>query len=84
MYIIFVQMLYKCFVSTGRLCCLNFHPLEVVSRYRGPQLQVGENYSYLFNLRQKNCKSFSLNARFIPSNGDKQIENDYGLALNSP
>ena len=25
---------------------LNFHPLEVVSRYREPQLQVGENYSY--------------------------------------
>ena len=31
---------------------LNFHPLEVVSRYRDPQLQVAENYSYLFNLRQ--------------------------------
>ena len=30
---------------------LNFYPLEVVSRYRDPQLQVGENYSqYLFNL----------------------------------
>ena len=26
---------------------LNFHPLEVVSRYRDPQLQVDENYSYL-------------------------------------
>ena len=25
---------------------LNFHPFEVVSRYRDPQLQVGENYSY--------------------------------------
>ena len=24
---------------------LDFHPLEVVSRYRDPQLQVGENYS---------------------------------------
>ena len=23
---------------------LNFHPLEAVSRYRDPQLQVGENY----------------------------------------
>ena len=30
-----------------------FHPLEVVSRYRDPQLKVGENYSYLFNLRLK-------------------------------
>ena len=30
---------------------LNFHPLAVVSRYRDPQLQVSENYYYLFNLR---------------------------------
>ena len=30
---------------------LMFHPLEVVSRYRDPQLQVGENYSYLFILK---------------------------------
>ena len=30
---------------------LNFPPLEVVSLYRDLQLQVGGNYSYLFNLR---------------------------------
>ena len=36
---------------------LNFHPLEVVSRYRDPQLQVGENYSHLFNLRPNIRKS---------------------------
>ena len=29
---------------------LNLHPREVVSRYPDPQLQVGENYSYLLNL----------------------------------
>ena len=29
---------------------LNFQSLEVVSRYRDPQLRVAENYSYLFNL----------------------------------
>ena len=29
----------------------NFHPLEVVSRCRNPQLQVRENYSYLFHLK---------------------------------
>ena len=29
---------------------LNFHPREVVSHYRDPQLQVDENYSFLFNL----------------------------------
>ena len=32
---------------------LNFQPLEVVSRYRDTQLQVVENYSYLFNLPQQ-------------------------------
>ena len=37
--------------KTGKLNNLNFHPLEVVSRYRDPQPQVGENYSYLVNLR---------------------------------
>ena len=31
---------------------LNFQPLEVVSRYRDPQLQVAENYAYLFNLNE--------------------------------
>ena len=30
---------------------LNFYPLEVVSRYRDPQLQVSENYPYLFIVR---------------------------------
>ena len=29
---------------------LKFQPLEVVSRYPDPELQVGDNYSYLFNL----------------------------------
>ena len=29
----------------------NFQPLEVVDRYRDPQLQVVENYSYLYTLR---------------------------------
>ena len=33
----------------AKLIYLNFHPLEVVSRYRDPQLQVAENYSFLFN-----------------------------------
>ena len=37
--------------KSATLYNLNFHPLEVVSRYRDPQLQVGENYSCLFNLR---------------------------------
>ena len=28
----------------AKLTHLNFHPLEVVSRYRDPQLRVAENY----------------------------------------
>ena len=32
---------------TTKLFNLNFHPLEVVSRWRDPQLQVSENYSDL-------------------------------------
>ena len=39
----------------AKLNNLNFHPLEVVSRY---QLQVGENYTYLFNLRPKHLQMF--------------------------
>ena len=39
-----------------QLSCLNFNTLDIVSRYREPQLQVGENYSYLFNLGPKSFK----------------------------
>ena len=35
----------------AKLIDLNFHSLEVVSRYHDPQLHVCENYSYFFNLR---------------------------------
>ena len=34
-----------------------FQPLEIVYRYRDPQLQVAENYSFLFNLSKTICKS---------------------------
>ena len=41
------------YVSTNpypaNLIYLNFQPLKVVSRYRDPQPQVVENYSYVFN-----------------------------------
>ena len=39
---------------TAKLFNLNFHPLEVVSRWRDPQLQVGENYSDLTKM-EFNC-----------------------------
>ena len=37
-----------------------------MSRYRDPQLHVGENYSYLSNLGPNICKSCCLNTPFIP------------------
>ena len=39
----------------AKISYLNFHLLEVVGRYRDPQLQVGENYSYLFRFRPNVC-----------------------------
>ena len=47
---------------------LNFQPLEVVSRYRDPQPQVVENYSYLLNLRANIYKSSCLHSHFISNN----------------
>ena len=35
----------------------NFQPLEVVSDYRNPQLQVSKNYSYLFSFSLHICMS---------------------------
>ena len=37
------QIKYLRIWQTPYLFHLNFHPLEVVSRYRDPQLQVGKN-----------------------------------------
>ena len=36
---------------TAKLYNLIFHPLEVVCRWRDPQLQVSENYSHLTKWR---------------------------------
>ena len=44
----------------AKLSHLNFYPLEIVFRYRDPQLQVSKNYSYVFNLRPHNCESWCL------------------------
>ena len=55
-------------INPAKLMYLNFKPLEVVSRYRDPQLQVAENYSYLINLSTTICKSCCLDTHFIPNN----------------
>ena len=54
----------------AKLIHLNLQPPEVVSRYRDPQPQVVENYSYLFNLRPNIYKCWCLNTNFIPNNSD--------------
>ena len=50
---------------TAKLFNLNFHPLEVVSRWRDPQLQVRENYSCLTKWRSTLFKSCWLMSLFI-------------------
>ena len=49
MYKIFIKVavlrLLYCGTFPANLSYLNFHPLEVMSRYRDPRLQVSENYS---------------------------------------
>ena len=52
-----INLLFYGHASTVELNNLNFHPLEDVCRYRDPHLQVGKNYSYLFNLEPNICKS---------------------------
>ena len=54
----------------AKLIYLNFYPREVVSRYRDPQLQVAENYTYMFNLSTNICKSWCLDKYFISNNSD--------------
>ena len=46
---------------------LNFQPLEFVFRYRDPQLQVVENYLYLFNLRTNIYKCWFWRLKSIPT-----------------
>ena len=48
---------------------LNFHPLQAVGHASETQLQVGENYSYLFNLRPNICKFWCLNTLNLDSTG---------------
>ena len=50
---------------TAKLFNLNFYPLEVVSRWRDPQLQVSENYSDLTKWRSTLFKYCWLISHFI-------------------
>ena len=60
------------------LVYFNFQPPEVVSHYCDPQPLVGNNYSYLFDLRRNICKPLYLNTHFVPNNSDLiGKKNDY-------
>ena len=50
---------------TAKLFNLNFHPHDVVSRWRDPQLQVSENYSVLTKWRSTVFKYCWLISHFI-------------------
>ena len=50
---------------TAKLLNLNFHPLEIVSRWRDPQLQVSENYADLTKWRSTLFKYCWLMSHFI-------------------
>ena len=54
----------------AKLTYLIFQQLEVVFRYCEPQLQVAENYSYVFNLTTDICQSWCLDTHFIPNNSE--------------
>ena len=57
-------------LTRAKLIYLNFQSLEFVSRYRDPQPEVIEKYSYLFNLGPNIYKSYILNIHCVPYNSD--------------
>ena len=65
-------------LKTQSLSYLSFYPVDVVSRYRGPQPQVGENYSYLFDIYVSTLISFQITD--FSNMLIKQIKNDYSRA----
>ena len=52
------------------LSYLTFHPLEVMSRYHDPLLQVGENIRISLILGTNICKYWYLSTNFIPADSD--------------
>ena len=62
---VYIQIFQRFNTLAAKLFNFNFHPLEVVSRWRDPQLQVSENYSDLTKWRSTNFKSCWLMSHFI-------------------
>ena len=51
-----------------------------MSRYRDPQVLMGEKHAYLLNLIPKIALSLCLNTHFIPNNSDVITQYNRGLA----
>ena len=49
----------------AKLSNIKVNPLETLSRYRDPQLQVGENDSYLYNLIPNIYRFWCLNTHNV-------------------
>ena len=49
---------------TAKLMYSKFQSIEVASRYRDPQPQLVEKYSYLFNLGSENLQIFMFKHTF--------------------
>ena len=60
---------------TAKLFNLNFHPLEVVSRWRDPQLQVSLNYSDLTKWRSTVFKKLLIDVPFSLYHVQKVVHN---------
>ena len=63
--VFFLKLIHRFNPFTAKLINFNFHPLEVVSRWRDPQLQVSKNYSHLTKWRSTLFKSCWLMSYFI-------------------
>ena len=59
----------------AKLIYLNFHSLEIVSRFRDPKLQIVlKSYSHLFYFSANICASLCLKTHFIPNIGDLVVK----------
>ena len=62
---VYIKKIQRLNPLTAKLFNFNFHPLEIVSRWRDPQLEVSENYSELTKWRSTVFKYCWLMSYFI-------------------
>ena len=54
----------------AKVIYLNFHPLEVGSRYRNPQLPTGWELLIFVKFETKRLQILMFNVHFLPNNAD--------------